>query len=51
MALNFLIHYELADGSEDAILVTADTIDEVRALGEAEAKKRGGKNLWSEEVK
>jgi hypothetical protein len=45
-----LIHFEHADGTEDSIIISGDTVEEVRSLADAELAKRGGKNPWSEEL-
>jgi len=46
--MTFRIH----DGnSEDSLVITADTIEEVRKSADRETGKRGWKDCWSEEVK
>ena len=49
MSLRFEIHFELHDGTEDYIVISGATIDEIRAAAEREVAKRGGKNPWSRE--
>jgi hypothetical protein len=44
------IHYELADGSEDSVLVTGETIEEIRQQATVEVEIRNGINPWSEDV-
>lgn len=46
----YRIHYTLADGSEDSILISGGSIEGIRARAEEELAKRGGTNPWSEEV-
>ena len=48
--MTFKIHFEHADGTEDFIIVNGDTTDEIREKAEADITRRGGKNLWSEEI-
>ncbi len=48
--MTFKIHFEMADGSDDAFIVTGDTFIEIQEKAEAELTKRGGRNPWSEEV-
>jgi len=46
--MRYKIHYTLADGSEDSIIVEGDTIEEVRDRANAEVSARGGRDPWSE---
>jgi hypothetical protein len=48
--MKFRIHFTLSDGSEDSIIVEAASLSEVREKAEAEVKKRGGIDPWSEKV-
>lgn len=48
--LTFKIHFEHRDGTEDFVVLSGDTVDEIREKAEAELAKRGGKNPWSEEI-
>lgn len=44
------IHFVLSDGTEDCIVVSGDTDEEIREKAEAELTKRGGRDAWSEEL-
>ena len=50
----FRIHYDLLDKAgatqSDSIVLEGDTIEEVRDKANAELKKRGGTDPWSEEL-
>lgn len=46
----YRIHYTLADGSEDSILISGGSIEGIRKRAAEEVAKRGGTNPWSEEV-
>jgi hypothetical protein len=48
--MTFRIHYTLADGSEDSVVVSGDSIDEIREAATLEVEKRGGSDPWSEEL-
>ena len=48
--MTFRIHFTLADGSEDSILISGDTVEEIREKAEAAVLARGGRDPWSEEV-
>lgn len=48
--MRFRIHYELPDGTEDSIIVSGETLQEVRQQAEVEVEVRNGKNPWSEEL-
>ena len=50
VTMNFLIHFELVDGTEDSIQVSGETIKEIQEKANTEIKKRDGKNSWSEEL-
>jgi hypothetical protein len=47
--MRFKIHYTLADGYEDSIIIEGDSIDQLRKLAEEEVEARGGTDPWSEE--
>lgn len=46
----FKIHYEHADGVEDAFVVSGDTLEEIKKAADKGIEKRGGINPWSEEL-
>jgi len=48
--MTYRIYFTLRDGSDDSIVVAADTIEELRERAFAEIEKRGGSNPWSEKV-
>ena len=48
--MTFKIHFDLPDGTEDSIVLSGETAEEIRDKAVAELWKRGGKNPWSEEV-
>jgi len=48
--MTFKIHFEYPDGTEDFVVVSGDTVDEIHVKAEAELAKRGGGNPWSEEI-
>jgi len=47
--MRFRIHFEV-NGFEDSIVLTGDTVDEIRAKAEAELARRRAINPWSEEI-
>ena len=47
-AMTYRIHFDLPDGSSDSVLVTGETVEEIREKSQAELAKRGGINPWSE---
>lgn len=49
--MKFLIHFERPNGSEDSIVITGATLEEIRRKAEAEIEARNGINSWSEELK
>lgn len=49
--MEFIIHFEYEDGTEDSTIVSGETEEEIRDKAEIFIAKRGGKNPWSEEVK
>lgn len=48
--MKFRIHYELANGDEDSIVIEGDTLDDIRQKAGEEVAKRSGQNPWSEEL-
>lgn len=46
----YRIHYTLADGSEDSILILGGSIEGIRKRAAEEVENRGATNAWSEEV-
>lgn len=48
--MKYRIHYTLADGSEDSVVVTGGSIEAIRERAEEEVAKRGGTNPWSEPI-
>jgi hypothetical protein len=48
--MKFEIHFELADGSEDFVVIEGDTVEEIREKADAEVAKRNGENPWSKEL-
>lgn len=48
--MRYRIHYTLADGTEDSVVVSGDTIEEVREQAHSEVARRGGTDPWSEEL-
>ena len=50
MILKYRIHFTLSDGTEDSIVLTGSTIQEIRENADIEVNKRGGIDPWSEEL-
>ena len=50
MTERFKIYYELSDGSEDSIVLEANTIEELREILDAELAKRNAVYSYSEEL-
>jgi hypothetical protein len=48
--LKFRIHFERPDGTEDSMVITGDTVAEIRQQAEVEVEVRNAKNPWSEEL-
>lgn len=48
--MTYKIHFTLADGSEDSVVVSGETVDEIREAAQHELDKRGGFDPWSEEL-
>jgi hypothetical protein len=46
----YRIHFTLADGTEDSIVVSGGSIDAIRKRADEEISIRGGRDPWSEEV-
>jgi len=49
--MKFRIHFEWPDGTEDSLVLSGETIDEIREKARVEIEERSGKNTWSEEIK
>lgn len=47
--MKFRIHYEV-NGHEDSVIVTGDTLEEIRDVANREIAGRGATNAWSEEL-
>jgi hypothetical protein len=48
--MKFRIHYTLPDGSEDSIIISGQTIEDIRKKAAIELKNRGGEDPLSEEL-
>lgn len=48
--VTYRIHYTLPDGTEDAVIVEGETIEDVRYKAEQEIAARNATNPWSEEL-
>jgi hypothetical protein len=48
--MKFRIHFTLKDGTEDSVVVSGDTIEEIREKAEKEVSSRGGLDPWSESL-
>lgn len=46
----YRIHYTLADGSEDSMLISGGSIEGIQKRAAEEIDKRGAVNPWSEKV-
>lgn len=46
--MRYRIHYTLADGAEDSIVVSGESIADIRERAEEEVSRRRGTNPWSE---
>lgn len=44
------VHYELADGSEDSVVLSG-TVEEIRKAADRKLAAVGGRNPWSEEIR
>lgn len=48
--MKYRIHFTLADGSEDHVVIEGESDPELRERAGKEVAKRGGTNAWSEPV-
>ncbi len=48
--LNFRIHFEHQDGTEDSFDVAGGTVADIREKADTELAKPDGTNPWSEEL-
>lgn len=48
--MTYRIHYRLPNGQDDSIVLSGETIEEIRQKAEAEVKRRGGTHPWSEKL-
>lgn len=48
--MTYRIHFEWPDGTEDSVVVSGDTIEDIRERANVEIARRGGKNPWSENL-
>lgn len=48
--LKFNIHFELPDGTEDSIVITGETISEIREAAQEAVEARHGIKAWSEAI-
>lgn len=46
----FRINFELTDSTKDSVVVSGETIEEVRKLANCHLELRRGKNAWSEKL-
>lgn len=46
----YRIHYTLSDGSEDSIVLSGETVDEIRERAQEAVAARGGRDPWSEQL-
>ena len=44
------IHYTLSDGSEDSLVISGNSIEELREVAAAEVSRRYATDPWSEEL-
>lgn len=42
------IHFTYPDGTEDSIVLSGDSFEEIRAQADAELERRSATNPWSE---
>lgn len=47
----FKIGYHLPNGTEDYVVISGDTVEEIREKAMNEVAKRDGRDPWSEEIK
>ena len=48
--MRYRIYFKLPDGSDDYVVVSGDTHDEIRERADEEVSKRNGSNPWSEQL-
>ena len=48
--MKFRIHGCYCDGTEDSIVISGDTIEEVQEKAKIETEKRNWQDCWSEEI-
>lgn len=46
----YKINFELKDGTLDEIIISGDTIEEIREIAQYQMEIRNGKALWSEKI-
>ena len=56
MTMNILVHFTHPDGTDDSIMLSGDTVEDIRAQAKAELGARNidsnnpKSNCWSEEI-
>lgn len=48
--MRYRVHFTLADGTEDSVVVEGEAFPEIREQAGQEVAKRGGTDAWSEKV-
>lgn len=48
--MKFRIHFTLSDDTQDSVVITADTIEELQTIAAREVAKRAGRDPWEEEL-
>ena len=48
--MTYRIHYTLPDGSEDSVVLSADSLDELGEIARKFVASRNATNPWSEEL-
>lgn len=48
--MTYRIHFTLPDGTEDSIVLSGDTVEDIRAQADIEVARRSGTNPWSEAI-
>ena len=48
--MTYEIHYTLPGGSEDSVILEADTVDRLRDMADAHVARVGGFDPWSRRV-
>ena len=51
MSYTYEIHYTLKDGSEDHVVLRAETIKLIQEFADLHLLRVGGKDPWSKEIK